>query len=91
MELVEQIYIVTSDLPLDERFGLTSQIRRAAVSVPSNIAEGYKRSHRKEYLHFLSVADASVAKLGTQLILIGRHYPNIRLEDCERLHVEVEK
>lgn len=56
MDLVDAIYSVTSDFPADERFGLTSQRRRAAVSIPSNIAEGYGRSHHKEYIQHVSIA-----------------------------------
>ena len=58
MILVEKIYMVTQDFPKREMYGLTSQIRRAAVSIPSNIAEGHTREHLKEYLHHLSMAQA---------------------------------
>ncbi|MHC4916453.1 MAG: four helix bundle protein [Planctomycetota bacterium] len=54
VNLVEQVYRVTKTLPSEERFGLCSQMQRAAVSVPANIAEGYGREHRKEYLRHLS-------------------------------------
>ncbi len=91
MELVENVYLVTQDLPISEQFGLTSQARRAAVSIPSNIAEGYKRKHRKEYLHFLSISDASSAELETQLILINRLYPSLNIVNCNHLLIEVQK
>lgn len=67
MELVEITYRLTKHFPKNEMYGLTSQIQRAAVSVPSNIAEGHTREHTKEFLHHLSIAQASLAELETQL------------------------
>lgn len=64
-----EIYKATSNFPADEKYGLTSQIRRSAVSVPSNIAEGHERQHVKEYIQFLFVALGSVAELETQLMI----------------------
>lgn len=72
MELVERVYRLTRSFPRNEIYGLTSQIQRAAVSVPSNIAEGHTREHTKEYLHHLSVAQASLAELETQLEIATR-------------------
>ena len=72
MDLVELIYRLTRSFPRSELYGLTSQIQRAAVSVPSNIAEGHTREHTKEYLHHLSVAQASLAELETQLEIATR-------------------
>jgi four helix bundle protein len=69
MELARKIYQVTNQMPLDERFGLTNQMRRAAVSVPSNIAEGYARQSLADYLKFLRIARGSLAELMTQLEL----------------------
>jgi len=75
MELVEIIYRLTRNFPKHEIYGLTSQIQRAAVSVPSNIAEGHTREHTKEFLHHLSIAQASLAELETQLeIAAGLNY-----------------
>jgi four helix bundle protein len=72
MELVEIIYRLTQNFPKHEIYGLTSQIQRAAVSVPSNIAEGHTREHTKEFLHHLSIAQASLAELETQLEIAVR-------------------
>jgi four helix bundle protein len=72
MELVEQVYLLTQTFPKQEMYGLASQIQRAAVSVPSNIAEGHTREHSKEFLHHLSMAQASLAELETQLEIAAR-------------------
>ena len=67
--LVKKIYLITDKFPESEKFGLTNQIRRASVSIPSNIAEGYGRQYRKETIQFITVARASLNELETQLIL----------------------
>ena len=72
VDLVEAIYELSRQLPDDEKFGLVSQIRRAAVSIPSNIAEGYGRQHRGDYLRHLSVANGSLKEMETQLLIAGR-------------------
>jgi len=72
MELVEITYRLTKNFPKDEMYGLTSQVQRAAVSVPSNIAEGHTREHTREFLHHLSIAQASLAELETQLEIGAR-------------------
>jgi len=69
MKLVKEIYRITRTFPADERFGLVSQMRRAAVSVPSNIAEGQSRRSTNEFIQFISQAEGSGAELDTQLIL----------------------
>ena len=69
--LVKEIYIMTSNLPDSEKFGLLSQIRRCAVSIPSNIAEGSGRTTDKDFLNFLSIALSSAYELETQLLLIA--------------------
>ena len=72
LELAEMVYRVSASFPADERFGMTSQVRRAAVSVASNIAEGARRHGSKEFLHFLGVASGSLAEVETILILAQR-------------------
>ena len=69
MALAREVYRLTSNFPKDEVYGLTSQIRRAAVSVPSNIAEGAGRNGNKEFLKFLYIARGSLSELETQIIL----------------------
>ena len=67
MKLVTQIYKLTSKFPVDEKFGLTSQIQRSTVSIPSNIAEGYGRNYRKDYIRFLQISRGSLFEYQTQL------------------------
>ncbi len=70
IELTKAVYLLVSDMPSNEKFGLTSQIKRSAISIPSNIAEGAGRNSQKEFKHFLSIANGSVCELQTQLLLI---------------------
>jgi four helix bundle protein len=72
MDLAEATYRLSRSFPREEQFGLTSQSRRAAVSIPANIAEGYGRSSRLSYLHFLRIAQGSLKELETHLILAIR-------------------
>jgi four helix bundle protein len=72
IELVEQIYTLTAKFPYEEKFGLTSQIRRSSISIPSNIAEGSSRKSRKEFAHFLSIAIGSSFELETQLLIASK-------------------
>ena len=72
LELVTDIYKRTERFPKEERYGLTSQIRRAAVSIPANIAEGAGRHSSKEFAHFLSNAQGSASELETELIISNR-------------------
>lgn len=69
IEIVKDIYALTKKFPREELYGLTSQMRRSSISIPSNIAEGFKRSHNKEYKQFLNIVLGSLAELETQLII----------------------
>lgn len=69
VELAKDIYIITKDFPKSETFALVNQIRRAVLSIPSNMAEGHARQHKKEFKQFLFVALGSLAELETQLII----------------------
>lgn len=90
-ELAKDIYKLTAELPADEKFGLVSQVRRAAVSIPSNIAEGKERGSRKDYAQFLRIALGSTAELETQLLLIESIYPAINMSDCREELTSIRK
>ena len=81
MALTEEIYRLSEAFPKQEQYGLTSQLRRASVSVAANLAEGHSRATRKDYNHFVSMSQGSLAELETYLILAGR----LKLLDRERL------
>jgi len=82
IELVEDIYKLTKSFPKEELYGLTSQMRRAAVSIPSNIAEGFTRFHNKEYRQFLYISLGSCSELSTQIIIASRleYFDNNKVE-----------
>jgi len=87
IRLVTGIYETTRTFPRDELYGLTNQLRRAAVSVPSNIAEGQARFSRKEFHHFLSLARGSLVEIETQLI-IAQNLNYLLPERCHLLLAE---
>ena len=72
MDLVEEIYKLTASFPIEEKFSLVSQMTRAAVSIPSNIAEGAGRNTDKDFAHFISIAIGSLYELNTQIVLSER-------------------
>jgi four helix bundle protein len=72
MDLVEKVYLATANWPSDERFGLTSQVRRAVISIPANIAEGSGRTGPAEMRHFLSIAHGSLCEVQTHLEIAQR-------------------
>jgi four helix bundle protein len=84
MDLVTEVYRVTRAFPRDELYGLTNQLRRAAVSVPSNIAEGQARFSQKEFHHFLSHARGSLVEIETQL-MIAQNLEYIGTQDLASL------
>ena len=88
IEFVTEMYSVTGSFPKSELYGLTSQIRRAAISIPSNIAEGATRSHKAEFKQFLYIALASAAEVDTQLI-IAHNLKFIENEELENLQNEL--
>jgi four helix bundle protein len=88
IHLVEMIYQETRQFPKEEIYGLTSQIRRAAISIPANIAEGNGRRNRREYLYFLSVANGSLTELETHLVIAER-LKFLRAEALEKLSPQI--
>ncbi len=90
MDLVIDVYRTTECFPRDERFGLTSQIRRAAVSIPANIAEGAARRSEKEFVYFLSNAQGSASELETELI-IGHRLGHISEGEFKTLYLSLDQ
>lgn len=90
LSFVRQIYISTQKFPTDERFGLISQMRRSAVSIPSNIAEGSQRTSNKEFAHFILMAKGSLAELSTQ-IHIAHTLKYIPAQQMKELHSYAEE
>lgn len=89
LELTVDIYNVTSSFPETEKFGLSNQMRRAVVSIPSNIAEGYGRYNQKEFVHFLRIAKGSLFELDTQLI-ISLNLGFVSEEDYNDLSISID-
>jgi len=90
MDLVIEIYGVTAKFPKEERFSLTYQIRRSAVSIPSNIAEGAARNTKREFVNFLHMAQGSLSELDTQMELAGR-LGYLDKEDHQKLELLMER
>lgn len=93
MTLVTLVYKLTNNFPKDEKFGLTSQIKRCSFSIPSNIAEGYGRNYTKDYVRFLQIARGSLFECQTQLE-IGVNLGFTKSEEIEpifQLSIEIEK
>ncbi len=90
MDLVENVYHVTKTFPSEEKFGLTSQLRRAVVSIPSNIAEGQGRRSKKEFANFLSIAHGSLREVETQLRIAKRleYLPSALLDELLSISAE---
>lgn len=88
-QLAKSIYVITRKLPQTEIYGLTSQMQRCAISIPSNIAEGYGRGHRNEYIQFLRIAFGSGSELETQILLCKELYPNIQYDESIKLLDEI--
>jgi four helix bundle protein len=93
MALVKEIYSLTSQFPKDELFGLQSQMQRASVSIPSQIAEGYLRNHKKEYIQFLFIGLGSAAELETQILICKslEKFNKLNFSKAENLLTEVMK
>lgn len=87
VDLAKEVYALTKKLPREEVFGLQSQMRRAAVSIASNIAEGSKRKTSKDFLQFLHMANGSAAELETQLYLIKEIYSSLQTATADA-HLE---
>lgn len=91
IELVKGVYLTTAKLPANEIYGLSSQMRRASVSIPSNIAEGQQRKNFKEFAQFMRIAYASAAELETQLLIASDLYKQIDFSRAASLLEEVQK
>ncbi len=90
IDLVTNIYKLTANFPIEEKYGLVSQLRRSAVSIPSNIAEGASRQSNKEYIQFLYVSLGSLMELDTQLI-ISKNIEFISEEALNELQFKIQE
>ena len=90
-QLSLEVYKSTKQFPKDEIYGIVSQMRRAAVSIPSNIAEGYARGSRKEYIQFLKIAFGSANELETQLLIANKLNYDKNISSILKLNEEVLK
>lgn len=88
IELVNDIYKVTKNFPKEELYGLTSQIRRAAISISANIAEGWGRGTTKNYIQFLDISKGSLFELDT-LIIIANNQDYLNTENCSEIENKI--
>ena len=93
MTLVSEIYRASEQFPNEEKFGLSSQIRRAAVSIPSNIAEGCERESRKDFANFLVIAKSSAAELETQILIAAdlKYLSKEKMDELVSKIIEIKK
>lgn len=93
MDLVQMVYQATKEFPREELYGLTNQLRRAVVSIPSNIAEGHAHRSTAEFRNFLSIARGSLAEVDTQLIIAERlnYLEPAKLREIQAVQIEVNK
>ncbi len=93
ISLVTEIYRITSKFPKSEIYGITNQMRRSAISIPSNIAEGYTRKHKQEYHQFIRIAFGSGAELETQILISKelKMLPEIEFKKSDELLLEIMK
>ncbi len=89
--VVKEVYRITALFPKEELYGLVSQMRRSAVSIPSNIAEGKKRKTKKDFIQFLHIAEGSAAELETQMLIAKDLYPTLNFLKIETTLLEVQK
>src|SRR3989344_6571151 len=91
MILTQEVYRLTDLLPAREKYAIADQMRRSAVSIPSNIAEGSRRSGRKDYAHFVAIAHGSLAELETQVLIAGNLYSKIPFAKLQPLTDEISR
>lgn len=91
IDLVLEIYRVTAELPKEELYGISQQMRRASISIPSNIAEGQHRKNRKEFLQFLRISYGSGAEIETQLIIAEKLYSKINFTRSKDMLNEIQR
>jgi four helix bundle protein len=89
IELVTRLYEITAKFPSNEIYGIVSQIRRASVSIPTNLAEGAARNHRKEFIQFIGISIGSASELET-LLLISSNLKYVSMESYKKMSLELE-